>query len=84
MMKVTKITKGNLTSRGITFKFNEQVEVSKEVGEYLLKTFPSAFQYEKSKTNKGKVNGERDTERDDENSSKQSRRSRSNKRKSAE
>jgi hypothetical protein len=83
-MKITKITEGTITSKGITFNCGEEVEVSKEVGQYLLNTFPSTFQSTDTKTSKGKDDDRRDSARNDESVSKKSRRPNSNKRKSTE
>ena len=66
-MKVVKITDGNITVGGTTFEKDVEVEVTKKVGDYLLKTFPNTFRVsEEAKENKGKKDNGRDTRSDDE------------------
>jgi hypothetical protein len=76
-MKVTKITPGNITSHGITFEYNKEVEVSEEVSGYLLATFPTGFQFEESKTPKSTKPKGRDTSGDNEGTDRKRRSSKS-------
>ena len=77
-MKVTKITPGSITSHGITFMYNEEVEVSEEVSGYLLATFPTGFHFERPKTPKSTKPKGRDTSGDDEGTNRKARSPKSN------
>jgi len=48
-MKVTKITKGNISIKGITFKPNVEVEVEDAVGKYLKDAFVKEFSFKEVK-----------------------------------
>lgn len=64
-MVVKKITKGNITIKGKTFNYNESVEVSKEVGEYISTIFSSSFQItNKERTDNGKDDKRTSTDND--------------------
>ena len=52
MFKVIRTSEGTLTSKGMEFTFNEAKEVSKELFEYLKKTFPNDFKFENVKEKK--------------------------------
>jgi len=57
MFKVKKKTNGRMFSKGITFEFDKEVVVSKEIYDYLKKTFPDEFEFiaEKEKVVEQKV-----------------------------
>jgi len=42
-MKVKYIGKGKMNSKGVTFTEGTEQEVTKTIGNYLLKTFPKRF-----------------------------------------
>jgi len=53
MYKVKRVAAGNLTSKGITFEFGKEVEVTDLVYQYLKQTFPNDFEFiEKEKEKK--------------------------------
>ena len=48
-MKVTKVTKGNISVKGITFKPNVEVEVEDTIGKYLKDVFTNDFSFKEVK-----------------------------------
>ena len=49
MFYVEKKTEGQMITKGKVFRFKSKVRVTKEMFEYLKKTFPNMFKFEEEK-----------------------------------